>query len=263
MMAGWCDTCFCFRDIRRAIVAIGMFSGLLSMVQILVTIAVFTGMMNYVQMSPESKEVMTYRLYIALACFDFVMVICSFVLIFGNESNDDAMGRCYMMPWVIFVPFYVIFETAVNIYYFYYQFNDKYQGPLYDGAPLGFAIVPLVYWIIKDVILFVSFMFVVIRIQSMGPSVRYVRQVEPCHECTYCPAPAPVRMALPQAPSIPRPALPACTSCSGGGGCNADRCQKCNLPTPTPMYGYAGFNNAGNNAGRSGWTTSVYNTGGF
>lgn len=259
MLAGWCDTCFCFRDIRRALVAIGMFSGVCSSIQILITVAVFTGMSDKVQMSPsDSKEVMTYQLYIALSCFDFVLLIFSFLLVYGNERSDEMTSRCYLMPWVIFVPFYVIFETAVNIYYFYYQFNNKYMDPLMGGSPLGMSIVPLVYWIVKDVILFVSFMFVLIRVQYLMPrGASYVRQIEPCHECTYTPAPAPM-IALPQPPTIPRPAPPACTSCSTGS-CNADRCRKGNLPTP--MYGYAGFN-TGNNGGRTGgWTTSIYNTG--
>lgn len=220
-------------------------------------------MSDKVMMSGMTKEVTTYNLYIALACFDFVMVVLSFLLLYGNERSDEMTSKCYLMSWAIFLPFYVIFETGVNIYYFYYQFNIKYEGPLMEGSPLGFAIVPLVYWIIKDIILFVSFMFVVIRLQYlMSLGVRYVKQIEPCHECTYSPAPAPMMMALPQAPSIPRPmpAAPQCTSCSGGS-CNADRCRSCNLPQP--MYGYAGFSNTGNNAGRTGWTTSIYNTGGF
>jgi hypothetical protein len=239
-----------------------MFSGGCSAIQILITVAVFTGMSDKVQMSPsDQKEVITYQLYIALACFDFVLLLFSFLLVYGNERTDEMTSRCYLMPWLIFVPFYVIFETAVNIHYFYYQFNNKYMDPLMGGSKMGLAIVPLVYWIVKEVILFVSFMFVLIRVQYLMPTrVKYVRQIEPCHECTYTPAPAPAMIALPQPPTIPRPAPPTCTACSGGGGCNADRCRKCNLPSP--MYGYAGFNNSGNNGGRTGgWTTSIYNTG--
>lgn len=224
-------------------------------------------MSDKVQLSADSKEVTTFKLYIALACFDFVLLVFSFLLIFGNESNVDMMARNYLLPWAIFVPFYVVFETGINIYYFYYQFNMKYMDPLSDGAPTGFVVVPLVYWIVKDIILFISFMFVVIRVQYMLPAgPTYVREIQPCHECAYSPPPAPTFMALPQPPSIPKPAPIACTSCSGGGGCNADRCRKCNLPSP--MYGYAGFNtgnnagfSSGNNGARNGWTTSIYNTG--
>jgi hypothetical protein len=260
MASGWCDTCFCFRDIRRAIVAIGMFSGGCSGTQILIAVAVFTGMFDMIKLSPDSKEVTTYQLYIALACFDFVLLVFSFCLIYGNERTDEMLSRNYLLPWAIFVPFYVVFETGVNIYYFYYQFNNKYMDPLKEGSMMGFVIVPLVYWIIKDIILFISFMFVVIRVQYLQPQVKYVRQIEPCHECTYSP-PAPPMIALPQAPTIPRPVPPRCTSCSGGS-CNADRCRN----APQPMYGYAGFNTgagfSGGGAGKTGgWTTSIYNTG--
>jgi hypothetical protein len=243
-------------------VAVGMFTGSCAMVDILMTIAEFTGNADKFTLSPSSKEVTTYQLYIALACFDFVLFLFSILLIYGNERSDEMMSRNYLLPWAILIPFIVVFESGANIHYFYYQFNDKFENPLGHGTEMGYVIVPLVYWIIKDIIEFICFMFVVIRIQYLTPSVRYVRQIDPCHECSYTPAPAPVRMALPQAPSIPRPAppLPGCTSCSGGF-CNADRCRSCTLPQP--MYGYAGFN-TGNNVGRTnGWTTSIYNTGGF
>jgi hypothetical protein len=231
-----------------------MFSGGCAMVDILMTIAEFTGMSEDFMLTPDNKETTTYKLYIALACFDFVLFIFSFLLIYGNERSDEMMSRNYMLPWVIFVPFVVIFESAANIHYFYYQFNDKFEKPLGSGSDLGYVIVPLVYWIIKHIILFISFMFVVIRVQNLLPTVRYVRQIDPCHECTYAPAPMPTMMALPPAPSIPRP-LPPMSCSSGGGGC-----RPCNLPQP--MYGYAGFNNTGNNgAARTGWTTSIYNTG--
>jgi len=259
MHSGWCDTCFCFRDIRRAIVAIGMFSGMCSAVQMFIIIAEFTGMGAKIMLTPESKETITYKLYIALACMDFVMFCFSFLLIYGNERTNEMLSRSYLLPWACLVPFYVVFETGINIHYFYYAFNNKFMDPLDHAGASGFAIVPLVYWIVKDIILFVSFMFVVIRIQYLMPQVpqmRYVRQIEPCHECTYSPPPAPVMMALPQPPSIPRPIAPPCTSCSGGA-CNAGRCRSGN---PQPMYGYAGFN-TGSQPAKTGWTTSIYNTG--
>jgi len=261
-MAKWCDTCFCFRDIQRAIVAIGMLSGICSTVQILVSIAVFTGNSDTIDLMMDSKEAITYKLYIALAAADFIMIIFSFLLIYGNERTDEVNARNYLLPWAILVPFYVVYETAINIYYFYNQFNDKYMDPLMAGSEMGYAIVPLVYWILKDILLFVSFVFVVIRIQFLMSEAMggYVQNIEPCHECSaHSPAPAPQMIAFPAAPSIPRPSLPAlpsCTSCSGG--CDASRCKKCNLPQP--LYGYAGSPTPVD-AGRTGWTTSIYNTG--
>jgi len=295
-----CGSCFCFRDVKRAVVAIGMLTGVCSLIQIFTTIAVFTGMQQ-VNVSGNSDDEITYRLYIALACFDFVMVVVSFLLVYGSEVSA-GLSRCYTLPWVILLPFYFIYETAVNIYYFYHQFTagSGYQGPLWGGASLGFAVVPLVYWITKAILLFTSWVYLLVRLQHINlnasPKVKYVRQVESFHEYDSAPSfphPSPM-ISLPPAPSIPKPSqychpapmmsMPAapsfpksssiqCTSCSGG--CSADRCNKCNLPQP--MYGYAGqqmgntgyagqqMGNTGSTPGAvqtKGWTTSIYNAGG-
>jgi hypothetical protein len=165
------------------------------------------------------------------------------------------------LPWVIRLPFYFIYETAINIYYFYHQLNgnNRYNGPLDGGFPLGFSVVPLVYWITKAIILFTSFVYLVVRLQSVpaSPRMKYVRQVDSFHEYDSAPSfphhPPPM-ISLPPAPSIPKPSSPQCTSCSGG--CSADRCNKCNLPQP--LYGYAGMpkSNTGVNIGNYGMSSS-------
>lgn len=255
---GWCDTCFCFRDIRRAITAIGMFSLVTSSLQILVQVAVFTGMNeqmkndgNKLSVEGDDREPITYQLYIALAALDFVIAIFAIVLLYGNERTDEVQGRKFLMPWVILIPFYIMYESGINIYYFYNQFNDKYQDPLKKGHPLGFTVVPLVYWIIKDIILFIGFVFVIMRIQSLRPVIQYVEAEY--SGCRDCPAPAPaVRVNPPIA--LPTPVVASCSSCNA---CSSNRCSGCNKPTP--LYGYAGGQSSA--PAKSGWTTSIYNQG--
>jgi len=285
----WCGTCFCFRDVRRAIVAVGMLTGVCSFVQILVTISVFTAVDNEGEVSHSDPEGDTNRLYIALACFDFIMIIASFLLVYGNERSN-GMSRCYTLPWLILLPFYLMYEAGTNIFYFYHQFNEgrHYDGPLAEGHHVGFVVVPLAYWITKAIILCISFFFLLCHLHQVNPSpqMNYVRQVESFHEYDSAPpfphpppmmalppAPSMTRhsavMSMPPAPSFPRSSPLQCTSCSGG--CSADRCHKCDRPQP--LYSYAGMQagNAGmmmgnaGNCGRGveskGWTTSMFNTG--
>jgi len=242
MARGCCETCFCFRSVQSAIVAIGMLTGGCSLTQILVTIAVFTGS-EKVDVTPNTDDAITYRLYIALSCFDFIMVIVSFILVYGSERSSKGISRCSTLPWLILLPFYFIYETAINIYYFYHQLNagNRYRMPLDGGYPVGFAVVPLVFWISKAILLFISFVYLIIRLQNTqsSPKARYVRQVESFQGYDSAPTfphPSP-RMSLPPAPSIPKPSMPQCSGCSGG--CSTDRCGKCNLPQP--LYGYAGM----------------------
>lgn len=237
-LGGWCDTCLCFRDVQRALTAIGMLSLGCSTIQILLEIAVFTGMKGW---SPEfnvdsgSKEATTYQLYIALAAMDFIVIIFSIILLYGNERTDVIRSRKFLMPWLVSMPFYILYESAINIYYFYYQFNNKYEMPLMGGHVAGFIAVPFAYWIVKDVLLIISFVFVVMRVQSLTPIINYVYE-EPACGCSH-PSPA---------PGI---SLPAPVSFTGCG---------CSKPNPQPVYGYSGQTA---NVGKVGWTTSVYNSG--
>jgi uncharacterized membrane protein len=246
-----------------------MFSLATSLTQILITVAVFTGVNSYypIKFDEGEKEPITYQLYIALAALDFIVIIFSIVLLYGNERTDESRARSYILPWLILIPFYVIYESAINIFYFYNQFNDEYDSayPLgrYSNA-IGFSIVPLVYWVIKEVILFISFVFLIVRYQSLHRhhSVQYVQEINGgggCHD--YCAGPVIHTPSLPTpvtfyAPSPPAcnssPAPPTCTSCSGG--CSSNRCSKCNLVQPS--YGYASSPTA--NVAKSGWITNVY-----
>lgn len=256
---GWCDTCFCFRDIRRAITAIGMFSLVTSTLQILVQVAVFTGMNeqmkddgNKLDVDGSEKEKITYQLYIALAAMDFVIAVFAIILLYGNERTDEVQGRKFLMPWAILILFYILYESAINIYYFYHQFNDKYQDPLKKGHPLGFTVVPLVYWIIKDILLFIGFVFVIMRIQSLRPVIQYVEAEYSggCRDCEAPPAPV-VRVNPPIA--LPTPVVASCSSCNACSG------NRCGCSKPVPLYGYAGAQSS--NVAKSGWTTSIYNQG--
>lgn len=256
--AGWCDTFFCFRDVRRAIAFIGTFSLVTSLIQILVQVAVFTGAneASPINVSGGEKEQITYQLYIALAAADFLVVLFAIVMLYGNERSNEIQGRKYLMPWAILLPFYILYESAINIFYFIHQFNSKYSdtGAKYDlskGHPLGFTIVPLVYWVVKDVILFIGFIFVIMRIQSLRPLITYVQEYPQyesgCRDCGPLPpvAHSPPRISLP-----PPPAISSCNACSSNkcGGCSK----------PQPLYGYASGQPS---AVKTGWTTSIYNQG--
>ena len=244
-MSGWCDTCFCFRDVQRAITAIGMLSLGCPIIEIFVAIAVFTGVNEQednFSVDGDTKEAITYQLYIAFAVVDFLLIIFSIMVLYGNERTDALKSRTYLLPWVILIPFYIIYESAINIYYFYYQFNDKYEAPLKNGHPLGFTIVPLVYWIVKDVLLFISFVFVLLRIRQLTPIVEYVPEYNQGCGCGS------------QGASVsPAMSLPAPVSFSGG--CSSGACGRA---LPQPAYGYYGGGQTAN-VTKTGWTTSVYN----
>lgn len=244
-MAGWCDTCFCFRDVQRAVTVIGMLSLGCPIIEILIEVAVFSGvkgMDSSFKVEGDSKEAITYQLYIALAAMDFVLAIFAIILLYGNERTDLVRARKYLIPWAVLIPFYILYETAINIYYFYNQFNNKYEGPLKDGHHLGFVIVPLVYWIIKDILLFFSFVFVIMRIQSLTPVTQYVEQDYPPVQGCGCSQGPPI--------SLPAPV-------SFTGGCSTGACSR---SAPQPVSGY--YNNGHSTpVGKTGWSTSVYNNG--
>jgi hypothetical protein len=197
------------------------------------------------------KDTTTFELYIALSCADFFVILFSAILLYGNERTDESRAKCYILPWLMLIPLYVIYESGINIYYFYNQFNDQYTDQLYEFSDaIGFHIVPLVYWVIKDILLFISFVFMVVRFQTLCPqSVQYVQNVDmgvpPCADAYAGPT-----MHTP----VILPSPPPCMACSGGCS-GASRCPKCNLAQPS--YGYAGPQ-AGPSAATSGWMTSIY-----
>jgi len=220
-----------------------------------VTVAVFTGFnsVSPIQFTPSNdRKVITYELYIALAGADFFMMVFALFGLYGNERTDNFKGRCYLLPWVVLLPFYVIYESGINIYYFYNQLNNQYSAPLNGGSPLGFVLVPLVYWAVKEILLFIGFIFIVIRVHYMAPNriVQYVQHpsVLPPAACTdVYTGPA---MHSPMPVTAPVSHSFALTPSEG----------RMSSPVPQqPIYGYGSPVNSG--VTKSGWTTSVYNAG--
>lgn len=241
---GWCDTCFCIRDVQRSIAVIGIFTLGCAITEIMHGISVFTGInekYSDFEVKGSSKEQITYQLYIALFAMDFFLAFFSVLLLYGNERTDLSRGRRFLIPWAVLIPFFVIYESAVNIYYFYNQFNNKYEGPLKEGHYLGFVIVPLVYWIIKDILAIIAFVFVVLRIQALTPIVEYVEP--PYNPGCGCQGPSPPI-------SLPTPV--------NFGGCSSGACSR--PAAPQPVYGYH-YNGHSAQVGQKGFTTSVYNNG--
>jgi len=277
MCVGFFESCFCFRDIRRAVVAIGVFSLVTSIIQIITTVAVFTAFSqnSTISFSPQTADVTTYELYIALAGVDFLVALAAVLVLYGNERTNQLMARCYFYPLLILLPPYVIYESGVNIYYFYNQFNSIYKAPLSGGSSMGYIIVPLVYWVIKDIIEFIGFIFLIVRIQNFQPAAPVIQYANTGGGCQGgCEGPtlhAPMPPPMMQLPSFPVYNGPPTTACSGG--CSAgSHCPKCNKRQTQPMYGYSGMNSGfpsgwqsagmqGNNVTKNGWVTSVYNSG--
>jgi len=254
----WCNLCFCFRDIRRIVVAVGIFQLVTSLLQIVITIAVFTnanqnGTLAWANADyADRASSTTYNLYIALAVFDFFMIIFAIAMLYGNERAHPFFARCYFYPWLILLPFYVMYESAINIYYFYNQFNNIYKAPLSGGASMGYLIPPFIYWIIKEVILYISFVYMLMRLMGMSSHPTFESEVvhgDSCFDNKAGPimqgpimhGPMP-QMALPRPPPSFTSA-PACnvypptTACSGGSCAT-----KVNVVhgQGQPMYGYSG-----------------------
>jgi hypothetical protein len=147
----------------------------------LVILAVFTGLDELARKGPGPelfssalpKEIRDIGiLYIVLAIADLIVVFLSIVLLFGIEPAK--LSGWYFYPWIVFYPFYIIYEATINIYYWVEAFNarDEYTTAPPPGAQqlyildytstrLGFLIVPIVYWAIKTIVILV-FWFIVI-----------------------------------------------------------------------------------------------------
>jgi len=260
---GWCNLCFCFRDIKRIVVAVGTFQLVCSLLELILTVAVFTAASQNgtVIWGADYPASVTYDLYIVLSCLDFFMILFAILMLYGNERFNPYVARSYLYPWIILLPFYIIFESATNIYYFYNQFNKIYKVPLSGGSALGYVIPPLVYWAVKDILLIIAFIYMLIHVTNMIPTaeVEYIHQVDPvcCHE---------VYPSPPMAYSPEPVYAPAChsayTNACSGGGCG----NKC--LGSQPLYGngigWASMTTGGNPGGgvvKDGWTTSVFNNG--
>jgi len=253
-----CTWFFCFKDIQRAIVALGIFSLTTSLVQIGVSVSGFTAGAEIARLkltfNPEDANATTYKLYIALSCADFFMCLFALLMLCGNESPENRRARCYFLPWVILLPFYMIYESAINVYYFYNQFNHLiYIGHLGAGTLKGFIIVPLVYWIIKDIILFIGFMMIITRIQNLTLSLVRTSQKSNDESCNCYSAP-------------PRPgSAPVVTTQTYERGTVVPRCHRCNLPKAQSGYSNTmpdvQCSRQSGMQPSNGWTSTFYNNG--
>lgn len=110
--------------------------------------------------------------YVVLAIADVFVVTFSILMLIGVDPQKNA-HRWYFYPWIVYMFIYIIYESGINIAYFIQAFgardmpapNQNFIPP--HGSAYGFMIVPLIYWIVKELIIF-AFWVVVIA---------YVRQV--------------------------------------------------------------------------------------
>jgi hypothetical protein len=142
-----------------------MFTLVVSLMQILVFIAAIAGIYTSLGLpitpfsvpAPGLEWVRTFSIsYLVLAIADVHVVIFSFILLYGIEPKRPC--RCYFYPWIVFFPFYIIYESALNICFFYRTFTGMITMA---GTNYGYVIVPLVYWPIKEITILV-FWFIVI-----------------------------------------------------------------------------------------------------
>lgn len=157
--------CLCFRSLKTASVAAGMFTLVVSLMQILVFIAAAVGILSsYTYLKPlidapvpgDKWERTFFISYLVLAIADLLVVIFSLIMLCGIEPKRPR--RCYFYLWIIFFPFYIIYESALNICFFYRTFTDKVVIP---GSNHPYLIIPIIYWPIKEVIILI-FWFIVI-----------------------------------------------------------------------------------------------------
>lgn len=155
--------CLCWKDLRTPSIAVVVFSLTTSLLQILVEVAVFTygaGIYPMQSLMSNEPQATIIKLYIALAAFDFFIVLFSIIFLIGVDRNGGH--RYSAVPWIIWTFFYIIFESAININYF----TRELPSEVFVMAPIqdGFLIVPLVYWVVKDSIIFVGWWCVVSRL---------------------------------------------------------------------------------------------------
>lgn len=179
--------CCCFRTLRSASIAAGMFTLMTSLMQWLVILAVFVGLAE--PFIKDNKNIL-YKpvtgvtshfvddqptvgaLYIALACADFIIICVSFILLYGIEARK--FRRAFFYPWIVVFPFYIAYESAINIYYFYLSFDARHNGPAYGqilftslSTLYGFLVVPLIYWAVKEIIILAFWFAVIFYVKSL------------------------------------------------------------------------------------------------
>jgi uncharacterized protein with PQ loop repeat len=159
--------CLCLRSLKTSSVAAGMFSLMTSLVEVLTWVSVFTG---YIEKIPVINPLMSSLpefederliaiLYLALTAANVVVMLFSVILLFGIEPKRPS--RSYFLPWIIYCPLVVVYESAINIHFFNKAFTAKNNGTEFISNAYGHLIVPLIYWIGKTLAL-VVFWFIVI-----------------------------------------------------------------------------------------------------
>jgi hypothetical protein len=190
--------CCCFRTLKSTTVAAGMFTLITSMMQSLVALAVFTGVAESflaasagsdIFKTPETtdpvlttsnpeKQRTTGILYVILAGADLIIVFLSLILLFGVEAVNQK--KTYFYPWILLFPFYIVYESAINIYYFSLAFDARSKtGKPLDGFKYavlfkkdstynGYLVVPLIYWIMKEIIILIFWLAVIFYTKEIG-----------------------------------------------------------------------------------------------
>ena len=52
--------------------------------------------------------------------------------------QEKKPNRLFYMPWMAFLPFYMIYESAINIYFFYMAFSTRLEnGGTFIVRPFG------------------------------------------------------------------------------------------------------------------------------
>lgn len=182
-------SCCCLSSLRKAVVAAGVLTTVTSTMQILVILSVFTGSAELMGNVPIFENINgttvlppaqrnTAITYIVLAVADVLLILCSIVMLFGADPATKG-HRCYFYPWIFYQFIYIIYESGINIAFFSQAFDARRKPPVagdrFDVArdylphthALGFLVVPLVYWIVKTLIVFAFWLVVIV----------YVRQV--------------------------------------------------------------------------------------
>lgn len=194
-----CKGFLCFRSLSAATAVGGTITLVASIMQILVSVAVFVGFAEIfesmglpsftIRLDPSTnysdQQWYAVILYIVLACLDFVIVFLSIILLFGIDRKKPSCW--YFYPWIIFMPFYLVYESAINIFFFVTSFGAR-NGTLAIGQVLfteqatrfGFLVTPLIYWIVKTLIV-LAFWFVVIFFCIELKKGKYCS----CSQCQY------------------------------------------------------------------------------
>lgn len=236
------NSCCCWKDLRLACVASGIFTLVISFMQILVQIAAFTGALdtNTDIFGADEPEYTIYILYIVLASMDGILALTSGILLAGADLG--VRGVKMFIPWLVVMPIYMCYEAGVNIYFFYSAFNGKYNNRIVITGALGYLVVPLVYWCIKLMLNVFGYLSVVSRLQQLRDILKV-----PGESSTNR------RLGIYHAYTNPGPIIDDHTyDATLKLGALGKSCEKCTYarcacgavyPSSTPVYGYTAFNN--------------------